>query len=135
MRLDVTKPVIETANENEPAAVEIHDRAGNTYSDESGENPSRLLVLGEYSDVIREYDRRATNRGLRTFGEKMTAEQLDERVVDRLTAAVVGWENVVGDFSKDAVRQLLRDQPWTRNDVIRGMTQHHSFFSGRSANS
>lgn len=132
--LDIKLSPAEANLDNEPADVVIHDRDGNPYEDEQG-NPSTFLVLGEYSDKIRAYDRAQTNKNLKKRGrdDSVDADALDNGIVDRLAAAVVGWKNVASggqkaEYSSEGVKAILRAMPWTRNDVAKGMVAHSGFF-------
>jgi hypothetical protein len=136
--LDIKLSPAEANLDNEPADVVIHDRDGNAYEDDQG-NPTVFLVLGEYSDKVRAYDRAQTNKHLKKRGrdDSVDADVLDSGLVDRLAAAVVGWKNVVAEgkpepFTSEGVKQILRAMPWTRNDVAKGMLSHSDFFAKRS---
>ena len=135
--LDLKLSKQETALDNEPADVVIHDRDGNAYDDGNG-NPTIFLVLGEYSDAVRAYDRVETNKNLKRRSRDATvdADTLEDAVVNRLAVAVVGWKNVADDgkpapFSTEGVKAILRAMPWTRNDVAKGMVEHSGFFGPR----
>lgn len=137
--LDIKLSPSEANLDNEPAEVVIHDRDGNPYQDEMG-NPSVFLVLGEYSDKLRAYDRAQTNKTLKKRGrsDDLSADDLEQAVVDRFAAAVVGWKNIASggakaDYSSQAVKQILTTMPWTRNDVAKGMMSHSDFFGKPSA--
>lgn len=137
--LDIKLSPQEASLDNEPAEVPLHDRDGNLYDDGNG-NVSTFLVLGEYSDVMRAYDRAEIAKTLkrRSRANAQTVDRLEDGVVNRLAAAVVGWRHITSNgvpvpFSTEGVRDILRSMPWTQNDVAQGMVQHSGFFAKASA--
>jgi len=125
----------ETSADNTPREVKIKDRAGNPYRDADG-NPAVILVLGEYSDAVKEHDRRRTDQALRSAGQSIDADELDRRTAMRLASATAGWTLAMGGEAvlhsfQNAVTLYLR-APWIANDVARGMTAHVDFFEEKS---
>jgi hypothetical protein len=133
MQLDATTLGKETESDNTPVEVVLFDRSGNPCGDEDGTNPSAFLVVGKYSDAVRAHDRREARQLIRHGLDKPTLEQLEDKAIERQSAAVVGWKNIKGEFSSEAVKAILRAMPWNQDRVVRAMEQPSAFFSSRSA--
>lgn len=126
----------EAGTENEPAEVRINDKNGDPYLDAEGK-PAVFLVLGEYSDKIRDMDRRQANRILKTGRGRLDAGDLEEQRTEKMAAAVVGWRIAFGGvelkYSHENAIAMLSRAPWIARQVGEAMAAHASFFARKSS--
>lgn len=115
----------ESADDNTPVEIPIFNRDGEAYKDAEG-NPAVFLVLGEFSDKVREFDRK----------KRIPNETAEDWLTRRAITALTGWRLEVGGktppFTPANARVLLKRGPWLHQYVAAGMTNHSSFFVKKS---
>src|SRR5688572_26559781 len=88
----------ETESDDTPVDVVMVSRDGDPYLSKDGK-PHTIKVVGEYSEAYRKGDKRVINKTLRRArqGEEIDADEIEETGLERISYAVVGWENVDDD--------------------------------------
>lgn len=133
--MDLTKAFAdETADDNEAVEVPVFDRDGEPYTDADG-NPAVFFVLGEFSDKLKKFERKRTNRNLRgqAAGD---AVALSKQMAEREAAATVDWRLAIAGeavpYSYDNAVQVFTAAPWLGYQVERAIVAHSSFFVKKS---
>lgn len=130
--MDLTKAFTdEAADDNEPVEVPVFDRDGEPYTDADG-NPAVFFVLGEYSDKLKKFERKRTNRNLRGQAA-LDATALAKQMAEREAAATVDWRIAIGGevvpFSFENAVTVFTAAPWLGQQVERAIVAHSSFFA------
>jgi hypothetical protein len=115
----------EATTDNDPVKVPVFDRNGEAYLDADGK-PAVFLVLGEFSDKVRKFERR----------KQSGASDVEDWLIARGVAALAGWRIAIKGkavpFSAENATALLKAGPWLQKYVVSGMTAHSSFFAQKS---
>lgn len=127
-------------NDETPVAVEIVNRTGDVLVGKNGK-AATLHVLGEYAKQVQQAERRITDKTLSDLrkGVRFSADDSEATHLTRLTAAIVGWENVETPdgtpipFNETNVKALLRQVPWMSDEVQKVIKAHDRFFDRSSA--
>lgn len=125
---------------NEPSWMTFEDPAtGNPYETELG--VVRFLVMGQDSETFLKIDRQLQNKRLKqnmlnrkNRGNVVgSAEQWDEDEIDRISACVINFENVVMngqkvEYAPDVAKQLIKTIPALRRQLADFIMEASNFF-------
>lgn len=104
---------------------------------DNSETGIRLHLAGPDSDLYRRAEAAARNKSLaRQVKTKLTAEMVDEQVLEHLLAVTVGWEGLIYgakplEFNPDNVRMIYTEPPlrFIREQVEAFVGDRQNFFS------
>ena len=114
----------------------VHPATGVALTHEG--HPVVLHVQSPHASAMRELSRRVQNARLkaarRTGRIQLTAEELEQEMIDRLALAIVGWENLHAHgsplpYSPQAAVQLMTDFAWMRDQVSAFLDDEGNFLS------
>lgn len=106
--------------------------------------PLTVTLLGRYSDEVQKVQRAIQNRRLAQRGNraKVTAEEIEAETTEILSAAIIGFENIVVDgqtldCTPASKRKLLDDKRfmWLREQIDGEVNDDAAFFSDNSKKS
>jgi hypothetical protein len=123
--------------EEEGVLIPLNGRNGKPHKNPDGTQP-KLRVAGPYSAPVRAAEQKNSKRLIQSFKKKGDDADLDDSTLTRLSAAVIGWENLLDDdgtpvpYSPANARKVLEALPWVRDDVAEALEEYAGFFGSSS---
>ena len=101
----------------------------------SDKKPLGIHLSSTESEDYKRVERKFTNQSLKAGStKKLTAEKLESRSIELLSAATTGWTLEGKDgpikFSKDAAVTVYAERPWIKKQVTEHLYDDANFLQG-----
>jgi hypothetical protein len=127
------------ANDEPQSLVLVHPVTGADLTANGA--PMTLHIIGPDHPTMRALERKVTDRRLkqasRTNRVEITAQMVEEELMERLATAIVGWENIYAggkpvEWSHEEARQLVQDYPVFREQIAQCFGDRGNFLAAAS---